>query len=121
MNELFLDGVTVSENGGDGVHMVNRYEDARVCNSLLTYNKAADLNLIECHDIVVSANQFEQNRDALRCIDSYNLCMTGNCVDDHLRDGVVVENTYGSVVAGNMIEECTASQSSSTVTAMGSR
>ena len=27
-------------------------------------------------------------------------------LDDHLRDGVVIENTYGSVVAGNMIEEC---------------
>jgi hypothetical protein len=32
--------------------------------------------------------------------------MTGNCLDDHLGDGVVIENTYGSVVAGNMIEEC---------------
>jgi hypothetical protein len=106
VNEFFLDGVTVSENGGDGVHMVNCYEDPRICNSLLTYNKAAGLNLIECHDIVVSGNQFEENRDALRCFDSYNLCMTGNCVDDHLRDGVVIENTYGSVVAGNMIEEC---------------
>ncbi|MFW6163756.1 MAG: NosD domain-containing protein, partial [Planctomycetota bacterium] len=59
-----------------------------------------------CHDIVVSANQFEENRDALRCTNGYNLCMTGNCLDDHLRHGVVIENTYGSVVSGNMIEEC---------------
>ncbi len=106
VNELFLDGVTVSENGGDGVRMVNCYEDPRICNSLFTYNKAAGLNLVECHDIVVSANQFEENQDAVRCVDGYNLCMTGNCLDDHLRDGVVIENTYGSVVAGNMIEEC---------------
>jgi hypothetical protein len=106
VNEFFLDGVTVTENGGDGVHMVNCYEDPRICNSLITYNKATGLNLVACHDIVVSANQFEENRDALRCIDGYNLCMTGNCVDDHLRDGVVMENTYGSVVSGNMIEEC---------------
>jgi len=106
VNEFFLDGVTVSENGGDGVRMVNCYEDPRICNSLLTYNKGAGLNLVACHDIVVSANQFEENRDALRCVESYNLCMTGNCVDDHLRDGVVIENTYGSLVAGNMIEEC---------------
>ena len=104
INEFFLDGVTVSENGGDGVRMVNCYEDPRICNSLITYNKAVGLNLIGCHDIVVSANQFEENNDALRCIDSYNLCMTGNCLDDHLRDGVVIENTYGSVLAGNMIE-----------------
>jgi len=32
--------------------------------------------------------------------------MAGNNVDDHLRHGVVIENTYGSVVSGNMIEEC---------------
>ncbi len=106
VNELFIDGVTVSEHGGDGIRMVNCYEDPRICNSLITYNKKAGLNLIACHDIVVSANQFEENQDAVRCIDGYNLCMTGNCVDDHLRDGVVIENTYGSVVAGNMIEEC---------------
>jgi hypothetical protein len=106
VNELFVDGITISENGGDGIHMLNCYEDPRICNSLITYNKAAGLNLVACHDIVVSANQFEENRDALRCVDSFNLCMTGNCVDDHLHDGVVIENTYGSVVAGNMIEEC---------------
>jgi len=42
----------------------------------------------------------------VRFTDGFNLCMTGNCLDDHLGDGVVIENTYGSVVAGNMIEEC---------------
>jgi len=62
--------------------------------------------LLGCHDIVVCGNQFEENQDAVRCIDGFNLCMTGNCVDDHLGDGVVIENTYGSVVSGNMIEEC---------------
>src|SRR5262249_20277485 len=58
VNELFLDGVTVSEHGGDGIHLVNCYEDPRIVNSLITYNKQTGLNLIECHDIVVSANQF---------------------------------------------------------------
>lgn len=106
INELFLSDITVSENGGDGVRMVNCLEDPRICNSLFTYNKATGVELVGCHDVVVSGDQFEENRDALRFIDGYNLCMTGCCVDDHLRDGVVIENTYGSVVAGNMIEEC---------------
>jgi hypothetical protein len=106
VNELFVEGVTVSYHGGDGIHMENCYEDPRICDSLITYNKKVGLNLIGCHDIVVSANQFEENQDALRCVDSFNLCMTGNAIDDHLRDGVVIENTYGSVIAGNMIEEC---------------
>lgn len=106
VNEIFLHGVTVSNHGGDGIKLDNCYEDPRICDCLLTYNKAAGLNLIGCHDIVVVGNQFEENLDALRCADSFNLCMTGNNLDDHLRDGVVIENTYGSVVSGNMIEEC---------------
>ncbi len=106
INEIFIEGVTVSNHGGDGVHLYYCYEDPRICDSLITYNKQTGLNLIGCHDIVVASNQFEENRDAVRCIDSFNLCMTGNNLDDHLGDGVVIENTYGSVVSGNMIEEC---------------
>ncbi|QDV33148.1 right-handed parallel beta-helix repeat-containing protein [Tautonia plasticadhaerens] len=106
VNELFIDGVTVSEHGGDGIVLDNCYEDPRICNSLITYNGGTGLNLMACHDIVVSANQFEENVDAVRCTDGFNLCMTGNCLDDHLGNGVVIENTYGSVVSGNMIEEC---------------
>ncbi len=106
INEIFIDGVTVSYHGGDGIVLDHCYEDPRVCDSLITYNKGAGLNLLGCHDIVVSSNQFEENQDALRCFDGFNLCMTGNCLDDHLGHGVVVENTYGSVVSGNMIEEC---------------
>jgi hypothetical protein len=106
INEVFIDGVTVSYCGGDGILLDYCYEDPRVCNSLLTYNKGVGLNLQGCHDIVVAANQFEENQDALHCFDGFNLCMTGNCLDDHLGHGVVIENTYGSVVSGNMIEEC---------------
>jgi hypothetical protein len=106
INEVFIDGVTVSYHGGDGIHLYYCYEDPRICNSLITYNKKTGLNAIGCHDVVVSANQFEENDDALQFIDGFNLCMTGNCLDDHLGNGVVIENTYGSVVSGNMIEEC---------------
>jgi len=106
INEIFIEGVTVSNHGGDGVQLYYCYEDPRICDSLITYNKATGLNLIGCHDIVVASNQFEENKDALRCTDGFNLCMTGNNLDDHLGDGVVIENTYGSVVSGNMIEEC---------------
>ena len=106
IEEIFIQGVSISYNGADGIRLDHCYEDPRVSNCLLTYNKAIGLNLIGCHDIVVSSNQFEENRDALHCIDGFNLCMTGNCVDDHLDRGVLIENTYGSVLSGNMIEEC---------------
>ena len=106
VNEIFIHGLAVDHNGGHGINLTDCYEDPRVSDSILTYNKAAGLNLLRCHDIVVASNQFEENQDALRCIDSFNLCMTGNCLDDHTRHGVVIENTYGSVLSGNMIEEC---------------
>jgi parallel beta-helix repeat protein len=106
INEIFLHGVTVSYHGKNGIWLDNCYEDPRICDCLITYNKASGVALDGCHDIVVVGNQFEENLDALVCKDSFNLCMTGNNLDDHLRHGVVIENTYGSVVSGNMIEEC---------------
>lgn len=109
IQEVFIQGVTVSYHGGDGIRLDHCYEDPRVSDCLMTYNKDVGLNLLGCHDIVVSSNQFEENNDALHCFDGFNLCMTGNCLDDHLGHGVVIENTYGSVVSGNMIEECNGS------------
>jgi len=106
INEIFVDGATVSNNGGDGIFLNYCYEDPRVADCLITYNKKVGVNLQGCHDIIVSSCQFEENQDALHCFDGFNLCMTGCCVDDHLGEGVVIENTYGSVVSGNMIEEC---------------
>lgn len=106
IQEIFVQGLSVDHHGGHGIHLVDCYEDPRVVNSILTYNGQAGLNIVANHDIVVSANHFEENQDAVRCIDSFNLCMNGNNIDDHLRHGVVIENTYGSVVSGNMIEEC---------------
>lgn len=106
VNEIFIHGVTVSYHGGDGILLDHCYEDPRIADSLITYNKATGVALLGCHDIIVSANQFEENHDALHCFDGFNLTMTGNNLDDHLGKGVVIENTYGSVVSGNMIEEC---------------
>ena len=106
INEIFIHGVSVDHNGGHGINLVGCTEDPRVSDNLLTYNVKAGLNIQAGHDIVVNANQFEENQDGLRCIDSFNLTMNGNNLDDHLRHGVVIENTYGSVLSGNMIEEC---------------
>ena len=106
IEEIFVHGVTISHNGGDGLRLYFCYEDPRVSDCLFTYNKQCGVYLEGCHDIIVSANQFEENQDGLKCIDSFNLAMSGNNLDDHLGDGVVIENTYGSVVSANMVEEC---------------
>lgn len=106
INEIYIEGITVSNNGRDGIKLDHCYENPRVVHSNITYNKGTGLNLLGCHDIVINGNEFEENNDALHCIDGYNLTMSGNNLDDHLSNGVVIENTYGSVVSGNMIEEC---------------
>jgi hypothetical protein len=106
IQEIFIQGLSVDHHGGHGIALVDCYEDPRVSDSILTYNKKAGLFIDAGHDIVVNANHFEENQDALICVDAFNLCMNGNNIDDHLGHGVIIENTYGSVVSGNMIEEC---------------
>jgi len=106
VQEIYLEGVSVDHHGGHGIHLKDCFEDPRIADCIITYNKKRGIEIINCHDIVVSANHFEENQDALFCGDSFNLCMNGNNIDDHLGNGVIIENTYGSVLSGNMIEEC---------------
>jgi hypothetical protein len=106
VNEIYIHGMSIDHNGGHGIHLIDCREDARIADCILTYNAQAGLDVEGGHDTVVNANQFEENQDAVRYVDGYNLCMNGNNLDDHRRHGIVIENTYGSVVSGNMIEEC---------------
>lgn len=104
--EIYFEGVSIDHHGGNGIQLKSCFEDPRIADCIITYNKKRGVEIIDCHDIVVNANHFEENQDALYCGDSFNLCMNGNNVDDHLGNGIIIENTYGSVVSGNMIEEC---------------
>jgi len=106
IQEIYLEGVSIDHHGGHGIQLKSCFEDPRIADCILTYNKKCGIEIFDCHDIVVNANHFEENQDALHCADSFNLCMNGNNIDDHLGNGIIVENTYGSVVSGNMIEEC---------------
>ena len=106
IQEIYFEGVSIDHHGGHGIELKSCFEDPRIADCIITYNKKSGIEISDCHDIVVNANHFEENQDALRCLDSFNLCMNGNNIDDHLGNGVVVENTYGSVLSGNMIEEC---------------
>ncbi len=106
VQEIYLEGVSIDHNGGHGIQLKDCEEDPRIVDCIITYNKKRGVEILGCHDIVVNANHFEENQDALYCGDSFNLCMNGNNIDDHLGNGVIIENTYGSVLSGNMIEEC---------------
>jgi hypothetical protein len=69
IEEIFIQGITITQNGGDGIRLDHCYEDPRINDCLITFNKLTGLYLLGCHDIVVAANQFEENLDALHCID----------------------------------------------------
>ncbi len=105
IDEIYIEGLSIDHHGANGIHLLECYEDPRIADSIMTYNGASGLLVEGSHNIVVNANQFEENLDAVRVTDSFNLCMNANNIDDHLRHGVVIENTYGSVLSGNMIEE----------------
>jgi parallel beta-helix repeat protein len=106
VDEMFVSGLLVDHNGRHGINMMNCYENPRINHCNITYNAQAGIYILGCHDVVMSANQFEENQDGLQFINSFNLTMSGNNIDDHLRHGVVIENTYACVLSGNMIEEC---------------
>ena len=106
VQELFVTGLTVDHNGRNGISITRCPENPRINHCNITYNAKVGIYIIACDDIVVSANQFEENQDALQLVDGYNLSMSGNNIDDHLRYGIVIENTYGSFISSNMIEEC---------------
>lgn len=105
VNEIYLHGLTVDHHGEHGIHLIDCYENPRISENNLTYNAQTGLYIERGHDLVVNGNEFEENQDALHAVDSFNLTMNGNNLDDHLGHGVIVENTYGSVLSGNMIEE----------------
>lgn len=106
VQELFVENMSIDHNGQHGIHTIQCSENPRIVSCNITYNGRAGINLIGAHDIVVSANQLEENQDGVRCIDGFNLNLTGNNIDDHPRHAVVIENTHSSVLSGNMIEQC---------------
>ncbi|MFL3659840.1 MAG: right-handed parallel beta-helix repeat-containing protein, partial [Opitutales bacterium] len=73
INEIFIQGVSIDHHGGHGINLVTCTEDPRVSDNLITYNSRSGLNIQAGHDIVVNANQFEENQDGLSCLDSFNL------------------------------------------------
>ncbi len=106
VQEIVIRNLSVDRHGSHGVEMDRCSENPRILGCNFTYNNGSGLHLLGGHDMIVNANHFEENLDALTVVDAYNLCCNGNNIDDHLRHGIVVENTYGSVISGNMIEEC---------------
>ena len=107
INEIYLHNLFIDHNGGNGIKLADCYENPRVTDCNITYNKKAGLKMISSsHNPVITGCHFEENRDGVEAIHIYNICMTTNNFDDQTRHGIIVEDSWGGVLTGNMVEQC---------------
>jgi parallel beta-helix repeat protein len=105
VNEISLREMWIDYHGKSGIFLDYCYENPRVCNNNIAYNKENGVLINGCHDIVVSANQFEENGIGVYAKNIFNATITGNDIDDHIKYSIQFENAYGSIITGNMLEE----------------
>jgi parallel beta-helix repeat protein len=104
VNELALNDMWVDHHGGSGLYLDDCYENPRVFDNNIAYNREYGIFLRGCHDIVVSANQLEENGYGIYAVEVWNVGVTGNSVDDHLHHSLYFKKALGSIVSSNMFE-----------------
>ncbi|MFC1558770.1 NosD domain-containing protein [candidate division KSB1 bacterium] len=106
VNEISLSDMWIDYHGKSGIYLDYCYENPRVYDNNLAYNKEMGVLLDGCHDIVVSANQMEENGIGIYGKGLYNATVTGNNIDDHIKNCIYFVNTLGSIITANMLENC---------------
>ncbi len=107
VNELYVHDLFIDHNGGHGICLADCYENPRITDCNITYNGGAGIHLkSKSWNPVITSNHFEENRDGVEALRIFNICMTGNSFDDHLRHGIIVEDSWGGIVVGNVLEQC---------------
>jgi len=106
VNEISLSDMWIDYHGKSGVYLDYCYENPRVYDNNIAYNREMGVLLDGCHDIVVSANQMEENGIGIYGKGLYNATVTGNNIDDHIKNCIYFINTLGSIITANMLENC---------------
>ena len=106
VNEISLIETWVDYHGKSGIYLDYCYENPRVSDNNIAYNKENGILIDGCHDIVVSANQLEENGIGVYAKDIFNATITGNNIDDHTKHCIQFVNALGSIITGNMLENC---------------
>jgi len=106
VNEISLSDMWIDYHGKSGIYLDYCYENPRIYDNNIAYNKEMGVLLDGCHDIVVSANQMEENGIGIYGKGLYNATVTGNNIDDHIKNCVYFVNTLGSIITANMLENC---------------
>jgi len=104
VNEIFLNDMWVDYHGKSGLYLDYCYENPRVSDNNIAYNKEKGILIDGCHDIVVSANELEENGTGVYAKDIFNATITGNNIDDHIKCCIHFVNALGSIITGNMLE-----------------
>ncbi len=106
VNEISLSDMWIDYHGKSGIYLDYCYENPRVYDNNIAYNKEMGVLLDGCHDIVVSANQMEENGIGIYGKGLYNATVTGNNIDDHIKNCIYFVSTLGSIITANMLENC---------------
>ena len=106
INEISLSDMWIDHHGKSGIYLDYCYENPRVYDNNIAYNKEMGVLLDGCHDIVISANQMEENGVGIYGKGLYNATVTGNNIDDHIKNCIYFINTLGSIITANMLENC---------------
>ena len=106
VNEISLSDMWIDYHGKSGIYLDYCYENPRIYNNNIAYNKEMGILIDGCHDIIVSANQMEENSIGVFAKDIFNATITGNNIDDHIKNCIYFVNALGSIVTGNMLENC---------------
>jgi len=106
VNEILIEDTWIDHHGKSGIFLDECIENPRIADNNIAYNRDAGITLDGCHDIIISANQLEENGDGIHSLNGFNTTATGNNIDDHLRYGIYFDNMCGSIITGNMIEQC---------------
>jgi len=106
VNEISLSDMWINYHGKSGIYLDYCIENPRVFDNNIAYNKEMGVLLDGCHDIIVSANQMEENGIGIYGKGLYNATVTGNNIDDHIKNCIYFINTLGSIITANMLENC---------------
>lgn len=106
VNEISLREMWIDYHGKSGIHLYYCYENPRIADNNIAYNKEKGVYIEGCHDIVISANEMEENGTGVFIKDIFNATITGNNIDDHIDYCIHFVNAAGSIITGNMLENC---------------
>ncbi|HDY88196.1 MAG TPA: hypothetical protein ENH82_08800 [bacterium] len=104
VNEISLREMWIDYHGKTGLHLYHCTENPRISDNNIAYNKENGIFIDGCHDVVVSANQLEENGIGIYLQNVWNATITGNNIDDHIKYCIYAIKMLGSIITGNMLE-----------------